>query len=36
MRPGKILKEIARLKTFNRMRLNFSAAVSILKDKILS
>jgi radical SAM superfamily enzyme YgiQ (UPF0313 family) len=36
MRPGKILKEMLRLKTFNRMKLNFSAGISIIKDKILS
>jgi radical SAM superfamily enzyme YgiQ (UPF0313 family) len=36
MRPRKILKELLRLKTINRVKLNFSAAISILKDKIFS
>ncbi len=36
MRPGKIIREFARIKTLNRLGLNLSAGISILKDKILS
>lgn len=36
LRPVKILREFARIKTFNRLRLNLSAGISILKDKILA
>jgi radical SAM superfamily enzyme YgiQ (UPF0313 family) len=36
MRPSKMLKEIARLKTWNRMKLNLSTGVSVLINKIFS
>ncbi|MFA6292157.1 MAG: radical SAM protein, partial [Victivallales bacterium] len=36
MRPSKILKEIARLKTWNRMKLNLITGTSVLVNKIFS
>ena len=36
MRPSKMLKEIARLKTWNRMKLNLSTGASVLINKIFS
>ncbi len=36
MRPSKLISQIGRLKTLNRARLNISAALSILKDKVFS
>ncbi|MFA6567680.1 MAG: radical SAM protein [Victivallales bacterium] len=36
MRPSKIFKEIVRLKTWNRMKLNFSTGTSVLINKIFS
>ena len=36
MRPSKILKEIARLKTWNRMKLNLVTGTSVLVNKIFA
>ncbi|OGV37099.1 MAG: hypothetical protein A2X48_04620 [Lentisphaerae bacterium GWF2_49_21] len=36
MRPEKIIREISRLKSFNRLKLNFSAGISILRKIFFS
>lgn len=34
LRPSKLIRQMKRLKTFNRLHLNLSAAISILREKV--